>query len=175
MRGRALAWIGAGVLLLAALGLIVYFAVVGLGQADKLGSAIGAIVAVAGLGVTIIGLMRERQEKAQQKEPKYHVSAPGAANVAVGDRASIQVSEKGAATPAPTSGSTRGAASPIKAGSAEHATLKSEVEALRAAVAAFDPGGVPAELLQRLAQAEAKLDRVEASGAGSDTNQSQTS
>jgi hypothetical protein len=169
MGGRVLAWIGAGVLILSAAGLAAYFAVVGLGQADKLGSAIGAIVGVAGLGVTVYGLVLTRREAAQQNASKYNVTTPYAKNVAVGDEASIQVYEGKLAEPSPTSRSTGDAPSPVNATPGTHVILESQVEELRTAVAGFDPNGVPAELRQRLASAEAELARFEAGRGDGDT------
>ncbi|MFC4591849.1 hypothetical protein [Sphaerisporangium corydalis] len=56
MAGRVQVWAGAGVTVLAVTGLSVYFATVGLENADKLASVVGALVAVAGLAVAVYGL-----------------------------------------------------------------------------------------------------------------------
>lgn len=61
MRARVPVWGGAGVAVAALVGLGVYFATVGLDEADKLASVIGVFVAVAGLGVAVYGLIAERR------------------------------------------------------------------------------------------------------------------
>ncbi|GAA4058037.1 hypothetical protein [Actinomadura miaoliensis] len=48
---------GAGLTVAAVTGLGVYFATVGLEEADKLGSVVGGLAAVAGLSLTVYGLM----------------------------------------------------------------------------------------------------------------------
>jgi hypothetical protein len=50
-------WMGAAVTALAVVGLGVYFAAVGLDKADRLGSVVGALVAVVGLALTVYGLV----------------------------------------------------------------------------------------------------------------------
>jgi hypothetical protein len=61
MRGRVQVWAGAGIAVAALTGLVVYFARVGLDEADKLASVIGLFVAVAGLVVAIVGLRTQRR------------------------------------------------------------------------------------------------------------------
>ncbi|MGN9843522.1 hypothetical protein ACTMTI_35895 [Nonomuraea sp. H19] len=56
MRRRGLVWGGAVVAVAALAALGVYFAKVGLAQADQLASVLGLFVAAAGLGVAIFGL-----------------------------------------------------------------------------------------------------------------------
>lgn len=53
---RGLVWGGAAVAMAALAGLGIYFAKVGLAQADQWASVLGLFVAVVGLGVTIFGL-----------------------------------------------------------------------------------------------------------------------
>jgi hypothetical protein len=61
MAGRVLAWGGAAVAVLALVGLGAYFGVVGLDEADKLASVIGAFVALVGLALSGYGLVQERR------------------------------------------------------------------------------------------------------------------
>ncbi|MGP4029741.1 hypothetical protein [Actinomadura sp. 3N407] len=56
MANRGWVWMGAGLTLAGVAGLGVYFAAVGLDEADKLGSVVGALAAVAGLSLTVYGL-----------------------------------------------------------------------------------------------------------------------
>lgn len=60
MTGRVLKWAGAAVATAVFAGLAVYFVVVGLDKANKLASVIGLFVGLAGLGVTVHGLISGR-------------------------------------------------------------------------------------------------------------------
>jgi hypothetical protein len=62
MRGRLLAWAGGAVAVAAAVGLGVYFAVAGLGKADQLGSVVGIFTGLAGLVVSVYGVVQGRRE-----------------------------------------------------------------------------------------------------------------
>ena len=57
MTRRSCVWTGAALAVAAVAGLGVYFAMVELDKADKLASVVGALVAVAGLALTLYGLM----------------------------------------------------------------------------------------------------------------------
>ncbi|WP_051760050.1 hypothetical protein [Herbidospora cretacea] len=61
MRGGWLVWIGAAVAVAALAGLGFYVARVGLEQADQLASVLGLVVAAAGLGITVSGLVAARR------------------------------------------------------------------------------------------------------------------
>ncbi|MEV6037448.1 hypothetical protein AB0L65_40290 [Nonomuraea sp. NPDC052116] len=61
MRRGVLVWGGAGLGVAALVGLGVYFARVGLDDADKLASVIGVFVALAGLGASAWGLLADRR------------------------------------------------------------------------------------------------------------------
>ncbi|MFC4114794.1 hypothetical protein [Nonomuraea zeae] len=69
MSKRALVWTGAVVAVAALVGLGVYFARVGLADADQLASVIGVFVALAGLGVSVYGLITARPP-AQPEPPE---------------------------------------------------------------------------------------------------------
>jgi hypothetical protein len=57
---HALAWSGAGIAILALAGLGAYFVVVGLDKANKLAGIIGVFVGLAGLSLSVYGIMRKR-------------------------------------------------------------------------------------------------------------------
>lgn len=58
MPGRLSLWAG-GLLIVATIaGTAVYFAVLGLDRADKLASVIGALAAIAGIGLTLYGMFQ---------------------------------------------------------------------------------------------------------------------
>jgi hypothetical protein len=61
MGGRVLIWVGAVIAVATMAGLGVYFARVGLVEADQMASVIGLFVAVAGLAVAIAGLRLQRR------------------------------------------------------------------------------------------------------------------
>ncbi|MET8869252.1 hypothetical protein ABZW11_40520 [Nonomuraea sp. NPDC004580] len=58
MSRRALVWSGSAVAVVALAGLVVYVARAGLDEADKLAGVIGAFVGLAGLGVSVYGMVR---------------------------------------------------------------------------------------------------------------------
>ncbi|GAA3134364.1 hypothetical protein [Nonomuraea salmonea] len=58
MSRRALVWSGSAVAVVALAGLVVYVARAGLDEADKLAGVIGAFVGLAGLGVSVYGVVR---------------------------------------------------------------------------------------------------------------------
>ncbi|MBA9005141.1 hypothetical protein [Thermomonospora cellulosilytica] len=62
MTGRALGWTGGIVAVAASAGLAVHFAVVGLDKADKLASAIGVFVGLAGLVLGGFGLVMSHRQ-----------------------------------------------------------------------------------------------------------------
>jgi len=62
MRGRVLAWVGGAVAVAAAVVLGVYFAVEGLGKADKVASVAGTFIGLAGLVVSVYGIYQARRE-----------------------------------------------------------------------------------------------------------------
>jgi hypothetical protein len=82
MTGRVLIWAGAiaGVLALAGLG--GYFVTVGLDKADKLGSVVGALIAVVSLGVSVYGLVQDRRDTQPSTAP--NASAQGRRSIAIG-------------------------------------------------------------------------------------------
>ncbi|GAA3580800.1 hypothetical protein GCM10022419_072870 [Nonomuraea rosea] len=91
MGKRALVWTGAVVAVAPLVGLGIYFARVGLADADQLASVIGVFVALAGLGVSVYGLITGRppaQPEPPQKEtpppPRPDVSASGPRSIAIG-------------------------------------------------------------------------------------------
>jgi hypothetical protein len=57
MAGRVLAWVGGVVALAATVGLCVLFAVVGLDKANELAGVVSALLALAGLVVSVCGLV----------------------------------------------------------------------------------------------------------------------
>jgi hypothetical protein len=62
MAGRVFVWSGAVVTVVALAGLGAYFGVVGLDEADKLASVIGAFAALVGLGLSGYGVVRKRRD-----------------------------------------------------------------------------------------------------------------
>ncbi|MFF4617730.1 hypothetical protein [Nonomuraea jabiensis] len=77
MHRRILIWAGVVVTVAAMAGLGVYFWRVGLDDADKLASVIGAFVALAGLGTAVYGLVTSpKQLEPQQGEPEVSASKP---------------------------------------------------------------------------------------------------
>ena len=62
-------------------GLSVLFVLVGLDAADKLGSVLGALMAVVALGSSVAIWLADRPQAA----PKYHVEMHDCENVSVGD------------------------------------------------------------------------------------------
>lgn len=72
---RALVWAGALVAVAAMAGLAAYFAMMGLDAADKLASVIGGFVALAGLGVTVYGLVRSRSSDPGASVRTVHLRA----------------------------------------------------------------------------------------------------
>jgi hypothetical protein len=69
MRGRVLAWAGAAVAVAAAVVLGVYFAVEGLGKADKVASVAGTFIGLAGLVVSVYGIYQARREDPGSSAP----------------------------------------------------------------------------------------------------------
>ncbi|MER6612228.1 hypothetical protein [Streptomyces xantholiticus] len=61
MTGRVQVWVGGTVAAVAVVGLAVHLMVAGLDAADKWASVLGLFVALAGLGVALAGLRRNRQ------------------------------------------------------------------------------------------------------------------
>jgi hypothetical protein len=61
MSGRVLTWAGGVVFVAAVAGMGVYFTRVGLAQADQSASVIGAFVGVAGLALSLFGVLAERR------------------------------------------------------------------------------------------------------------------
>ncbi|WP_214324614.1 hypothetical protein [Nonomuraea sediminis] len=84
MRGRVLVWGGAVVAVAALVGLGVYFAKVGLEEADKLASVIGVFVALVGLGVAVYGLRVDRNLGSGDGQDAPRVSASGERSIAIG-------------------------------------------------------------------------------------------
>jgi hypothetical protein len=64
MTSRMKTWCGAAAAAVALIGLAVYFALVGLSKANELASVISALVAVAGLGVSVWGIVGARNASA---------------------------------------------------------------------------------------------------------------
>lgn len=62
-RGRVLTWMGVVITLGGCLALGIYFAVLGLDAADKLASVIGAFAAIAGVLLTVIGMVTTRRSR----------------------------------------------------------------------------------------------------------------
>jgi hypothetical protein len=62
MRGRVLAWVGGAVAVAAAVVLGVYFAVEGLGKADKVAGVAGTFIGLAGLVASVYGIFQARRE-----------------------------------------------------------------------------------------------------------------
>ncbi|WP_204017914.1 hypothetical protein, partial [Sphaerimonospora thailandensis] len=61
MSGRFLQWVGGLLVIAAVIASGAYFWALGLDKADKLASVIGALVAIAGIGLTIQGTIRSRR------------------------------------------------------------------------------------------------------------------
>ena len=61
MRKSAAGWVGGGLILITATAMGVYFASVGLDEADKLASTIGAFIGLAGLALAIYGTVGTRR------------------------------------------------------------------------------------------------------------------
>lgn len=59
-RLRTLTWSGAGIAILVLAGLGAYFAIVGLDKANELAGIIGVFVGLAGLSLSVYGIVRER-------------------------------------------------------------------------------------------------------------------
>jgi hypothetical protein len=64
MGSRFLIWSGAGLAVAATVGLAALFAVAGLGRADEVASVSGAFIGLAGLGVSVFGLVQARSDAA---------------------------------------------------------------------------------------------------------------
>jgi hypothetical protein len=80
MTGRAVVW-GGGLLALAALaGLGVYFNRVGLDEADKLSSVIGAFVGLLGLGLAAYGIVLSRRGVQGDDRPQPTTQITGTAS-----------------------------------------------------------------------------------------------
>ncbi|MEV5411537.1 hypothetical protein AB0K60_22205 [Thermopolyspora sp. NPDC052614] len=89
MRGRMWIWVGATVTMAALTGLAVHLAWVGLDDADKLASVLSLFVGVAGLGVTIYGLVTDRKSgngghEAPSPQDRPNVTASGERSIAIG-------------------------------------------------------------------------------------------
>lgn len=77
MSGRVLKWSGGALTAGAAIGMGVYFTVVGLDKADKLASVIGAFIALAGLTLAAYGTVTARRPDSPQ-QPLPAERTPGA-------------------------------------------------------------------------------------------------
>jgi hypothetical protein len=62
MGSRFLIWSGVAVAVAATAGLAALFAVAGLGRADEVASVVGAFIGLAGLGVSVYGLVQARSD-----------------------------------------------------------------------------------------------------------------
>ncbi len=62
MSGRSIRWVGSILTIAAIGGLTAYLVALGLDKADKIASVIGALSAVAGIALTIHGMIRIRHE-----------------------------------------------------------------------------------------------------------------
>jgi hypothetical protein len=78
-RERVLALAGASVTVLSVVGLCVYFGAVGLDQADKLSSVIGAVLGLIGLALALYGALAERANRGAAAPPAAP-TAPGRAS-----------------------------------------------------------------------------------------------
>lgn len=76
MTGRVLVWVGGVVAVACAAGLLVYFVVVGLDEADKLASVIGAFVGLAGLALAGYGIVVARRGTPPPSGPHEQLSRP---------------------------------------------------------------------------------------------------
>jgi hypothetical protein len=63
MKERLLAWSGGLIITVALVGFLVFIAVAGLNQASELAGVVGALVAVAGLALTVAGLVAARRSE----------------------------------------------------------------------------------------------------------------
>ena len=88
MRQRRWVLFGAGsaVTVAAVVGLTGYFAVVGLDKADKLGSVVGALVAVAGMALTAYGVVARPDDGPRRVSQTARASEHGRVVQVGGDR-----------------------------------------------------------------------------------------
>lgn len=77
MLGRAVAGVGGALAVIAATTMGIYFTVVGLDEADKLASAIGAFIGLAGLALAIYGTVNARRSNPPPQRPSAAQIAPG--------------------------------------------------------------------------------------------------
>ncbi|WP_156055975.1 hypothetical protein [Streptosporangium roseum] len=77
MAGRAWAWGGGVAATATAVALGIYFDRVGLDKADKLASAIGLFVALAGLAVSVYGIIQTRRSGQAELRPEVHNQITG--------------------------------------------------------------------------------------------------
>ncbi|MFG6198408.1 hypothetical protein [Nonomuraea sp. JJY05] len=78
MSKRAVAWVGGALAVIAAIAMGVYFAAVGLEEADKLASSIGAFFGLAGLVLAIYGTVNARPSGPPPPRPSEAGNTPGA-------------------------------------------------------------------------------------------------
>ncbi|WP_204286386.1 hypothetical protein [Microbispora amethystogenes] len=79
MPGRLSLWAGGLLIVAAVAGTAVYFAVLGLDRADKLASVVGALAAIAGIGLTLCGMFQARREASGST-----IRSPAVQNVIIG-------------------------------------------------------------------------------------------
>ncbi|GAA3937597.1 hypothetical protein GCM10023085_18700 [Actinomadura viridis] len=80
MRGRVLAWVGGAVAVAAVAGVAVYLASVGLDKADKWASVGGLFIGLAGLSLTVNGVVRARRTP-EPEPPRGPQPGSGAGDV----------------------------------------------------------------------------------------------
>ncbi|MFF4450127.1 hypothetical protein [Streptomyces sp. NPDC001502] len=111
MTGKAQAWIGGTIAILAVGALAGYLIAVGLDDADKVASVIALFVALAGLAVSVAGLRRQARSSGGQAVEK---SSVGGGIAQVDDtKGSVKIVRRGTQTgppPAPPAGTTPPAA-----------------------------------------------------------------
>ncbi|HET6191479.1 MAG TPA: hypothetical protein VFE59_31295 [Trebonia sp.] len=76
MKERLLAWSGGLIITVAIVGFLVFIAVAGLNKASELAGVIGALVAVAGLALTVAGLVASRRSEVAKPVIKETLGPP---------------------------------------------------------------------------------------------------